>query len=176
MSRHTVTNPKGAFGSTGDYASNEIETYRNMSTVQGFLPGQCAVYSSLVGDGNECIPGTTVQTAIQRFYGVAITSCSTNTNTTNQTSAHPGNAWVRVVTKGPVMAFVTSAVEKGEVLVLGASTVAPALNGRLTALTTAGTTGAVHVLGWAMTSGTSGTTTPNGRVFVSPGFSPSPTS
>lgn len=176
MSRQTITNPKGAFGSTDVGSVQEIATFRNMSTVQAFLPGQCAVYSSLVGDGNECIPGTTVQTGLQRFYGVAVSSCSTNTNTTNQTSAHPGNAWVRVVTRGPVMAFVTSAVEKGDVLVMGASTVAPALNGRLTALTTAGTTGAVHVLGWAMTSGTSGTTNPNGRVFVAPGFSPSPTS
>lgn len=178
-----ITNPEGAFayGSTVGLGGNQrnnitVRRFRNMSTAAGISVGQPAVWSTLVGEGNEVIPATTVVTGLQRFAGIAITSATTNNNTSNASSQHPRGAWCHVVVEGPAQAWVTSAVEKGDNLTQGNDTANGVGWGKLAAVTTAVTTGgAVHTIGWALTSQTSATTN-RSNIYVKPQMIIGPTS
>lgn len=182
MSHQQLSNPEGAFGysSTSGRGTNQrsdvrIRRLRNMSTAAGVAIGQPVAWSTLVGEGNEVIPATTVVTGLQRFAGIAITTASTNSNTSNGSSIHPRTAWCDVVVEGPADAWVTSAVEKGENLTQGNDTANGVSWGKLAAVSTALSTGNVHTIGWALTSASSGTTG-RSRIYVKPQIIVGPTS
>lgn len=182
MAESQIVNSKGAFGyNTTDIEAGRqrqnVDYFRNMSTVTAIQrAGQAFCYSSLVGEGNEAVAGTTVATGVQVPVGIAIETCTTNTNTTNQSTNHPAGAWFRGVTYGPVWAYGTSDIEKGSVLTISASTVAPLSGGRVGPITTALGSTAVQVIGRALTSATSATTNRNVLIFVNPQVYPTPTS
>lgn len=179
MSHQQLTNPEGAFGyaTTAGLGGNQrsditVRVLRNMSTASAVAVGQPVAWSTLIGDGNEVIPVTTVLTARQRFAGIAITSATTNaaTGTSFRSSEHPRGAWCKVVVEGPADAWVTSAVEKGDNLVQSNDTANGVTWGKLGAVTSAvpsATTGLVYGLGWALTTATSATTN-RSRVYVKP--------
>lgn len=184
MSDQQIFNPHGAFGynTTDGIAGNQrgdirVKRLRNMSTASGIAVGQPAVWSSLVGEGNEVIPATTVLTGLQRFAGIAITSATTNnsTGTSNLSSQHPSAAWCDVVVEGPVEAWVTSATEKGTFLFQTNDTANGVTWGKLGPLSTAATTGNVNVIGWSLTTATSATTGKS-RIYVKPSIAVGPTS
>lgn len=172
MSHQQIVNTEGALGydSTAGKGGNQragvtVRRFRNMSTAAGIGVGAPVKLSTLIGEGNEAVAaGSSGSIGNEIILGIAATSCSTNTNTTNRSTSHPSNAWAEVVTYGPAQATLTSGVEKGDhVVAIGTSATSHVLG--VHNFTTA--TGFGYVVGVALTSGTSGTTNAS-RVFVNP--------